>query len=297
MNSTSPTGPGALRLIFPQWQGASGPATHQLHPGVDAHDTQLSFNLGPALLELMSPDHDGPKAYVPVSTDTSDEALATVNGIYAREAVVRQLTEALRILRDARPESVVTFGGECSISVAPFSHLASVYGNGLAVLWIDAHSDTGVPGDSYTGFHSMALATLAGEGDAGIIAELPALIPAANILQVGLRHWDEEGIAVKERLGIQSVGITGTPADNRQVLEWIAGTGATQLAIHIDLDVVDRRDFTGSVGQGTDGMRMSELVSLVSDAAGVADIVGLSLTQHIPMELMRLGGLLRDLPV
>ncbi|MBO0895639.1 arginase family protein [Arthrobacter sunyaminii] len=297
MNSTSPTGPGALRLIFPQWQGASGPATHQLHPGVDAHDTQLSFNLGPALLELMAPDHDGATAYVPVSTDTTDEALATVDGIYARDAVVRQLMEALKILRDAEPTSVVTFGGECSVSVAPFSHLASVYGDSLAVLWIDAHSDTGVPGDSYTGFRSMALATLAGEGDAGIIAELPALIPPANILQVGLRHWDSEGIAVKERLGIQTVGITSTPRDNRQVLEWIAGTGAQQLAIHIDLDVIDRRDFTGSVGQDTDGMRMSELVSLVSDAAAVADIVGLSLTEHIPMELVRLGGLLRDLPV
>lgn len=297
MNQTSPTGPGALRLIFPQWQGASGPSTHQLHPGVDAHDVQLSFNLGPALLEVLAPEHDGPTAYVPVSTDTSDEALATVNGIYARDAVVRQLTEALRILRDAEPASVVTFGGDCSVSVAPFSHLASVYGSSLAVLWIDAHSDTSVPGDSYTGFHSMALATLAGEGDAGVLAELPALIPPANILQVGLRHWDGEGIAVKERLGIQSVGWTDTPNDNRQVLEWIAGTGARQLAVHINLDVIDRRDLTDSTGQATDGMRMSALVSLVTGAAGVADIVGLSLAEHIPTELMRLSGLLRDLPL
>jgi arginase len=81
------------------------------------------------------------------------------------------------------------------------------------------------------------------------------------------------------------------------VLEWIAGTGAQQLAVHIDLDVIDRRDFTGSVGQNTDGMRMSDVVSLVNDAAAAADIVGLSLTEHIPTELMRLGGLLRDLPV
>ncbi len=297
MNLTPSTGPGALRLIFPQWQGASGPATHQLHTGVDAHDAQLSFNLGPALLELMAPEHDGPTAFVPVSTDTSDEALATVDGIYARGAVVRQLTEALGILREAEPKSVVTFGGECSVSVAPFSHLASVYGDGLAVLWIDAHSDTSVPGGSYTGFHSMALATLAGEGDAGIIAELPALIPPGNILQVGLRDWDSDGIAVKERLGIHSVAMTDTPRDNREVLEWIAGTGAGQLAIHIDLDVIDRRDFTDSTGHETDGIRMSELVSLVSGAAGVADIVGLTLTEHIPTELMRLGGLLRDLPV
>lgn len=297
MNQSSSTGPGALRLIFPQWQGASGPSTHQLHPGVDAHDSQLSFNRGPALLELMAPDHDGPTAYVPVSTDTSDEALATVDGIYARDAVVRQLTDALAILREAAPESVVTFGGECSVSVAPFSHLASIYGEDLAVLWIDAHPDTGVPGDSYTGFHSMALATLAGEGDAGIISALPALIPPSKILQVGLRQWDAEGIAVKERLGIKSVGITDTSADSRKILDWIAGTGASQLAIHIDLDILDRRDFTNSIGSTTDGMRIADLVRLVAEVSTVANIAGLSLTEHIPVELMRLGGLLRDLPI
>ncbi|MBP3043275.1 arginase family protein [Arthrobacter jiangjiafuii] len=297
MTSFPPTGPGALRLMFPQWQGASGPQRHQALPGVDSHEGQLSYHLGPALLELMSPNHDGPTAYVPVSTDTSDEALATVDGIYARDAIVRQLGEALRVLRDAAPESVVTFGGECSVSVAPFSYLSSVYGDSLAVLWIDAHPDTGVPGDSYTGFRSMALATLAGEGDPGIVASLPALVPPRNILLVGLAHRDDAGMAVKERLGIQSVGITGTPEDNRRVMDWIAASGATALAVHVDLDVLDPRDFTDTQGRQTSGLRSAELVRLVSDAAAVAPIVGFSLAKHIPVEMMRLGGLLRDLPV
>lgn len=297
MSQIHPSGPGALRLHFPQWQGSSGPQTHQLLPGVDAHDSQLSYHLGPALLSLLSPNHDGPTAYVPVSTDTSDEALATVDGIYAREAVVRQLTEALRLLREAEPASVVTFGGECSVSVAPFSYLANLYGDDFAVLWIDAHSDTGVPGQSYTGFRSMALATLAGEGDAGIIAELPALVPPLKILQIGLRHWDEEGIAVKERLGIQAVGITDTAEDSRRVLDWVAGTGASRLAVHIDLEVLDPRDFSGATGQQTDGMRVSDLVRLINDLSAAAEIVGLTLTKHLPLELMRLSGMLRDLPL
>ena len=297
MSQIHPSGPGALRLFFPQWQGAAGPRTHQLLPGVNAHDSQLSYHLGPALLNLVSPEHDGPTAYVPVSTDTGDEALSTVDGIYARDAVLRQLTEALRILEDAAPDSVVTFGGECSVSVAPFSYLANRYGDDLAVLWIDAHSDTGVPGQSYTGFRSMALATLAGEGDAGIIAELPALVPPLKILQVGLRHWDDEGIAVKERLGIQSVGITDTADDGRRVLDWVAASGATRLAVHIDLDILDSRDFSNSTGRQTDGMRVSDLVALVGDLSAAAEIVGLSLAEHIPLELMRLSRMLRDLPV
>jgi arginase len=297
MSQIHPSGPGALRLHFPQWQGASGPQTHQLMSGVDAHDSQLSYQLGPALLALIAPDHDGPTAYVPVSTDTSDEALATVDGIYAREAVVRQLTDALALLREAAPASVVTFGGECSVSVAPFSYLANLYGDDLAVLWIDAHPDTGIPGQSYTGFRSMALATLAGEGDAGILAELPALVPPLKILQVGLRHWDDDGIAVKERLGIQSVGLTDTAEDSRRVVDWVAGTGASRLAIHIDLDVLDPRDFTNTAGRQTDGMRASDLVRLIGDLSAAAEIVGLTVTEHLPVELMRLSGMLRDLPI
>lgn len=297
MSQIHPSGTGALRLFFPQWQGAAGPQSHQLLPGVNAHDSQLSYHLGPALLDLMSPEHDGPTAYVPVSTDTSDEALKTVNGIYARDAVLRQLTDALRLLHDAAPDSVVTFGGECSVSVAPFSYLASRYGDDLAVLWIDAHPDTGVPGQSYPGFRSMALATLAGEGDAGIIAELPALVPPLKILQVGLRHWNDEGIAVKERLGIQSVGITDTVEDSRRVLDWVAASGANRLAVHIDLDVLDPRDFTNSADRQTDGIRASDLVRLVGDLSAAAEIVGLSLTEHVPVELMRLSGMLRGLPL
>lgn len=297
MSQIPSSGPGALRLLFPQWQGAAGPRTHQLLPGVDAHDSQLSYHLGPALLDLVSPDHDGPTVRVPVSTDTADEALATVDGIYARDAVVRQLRDALRILTEAAPASVVTFGGECSVSVAPFSYLASRYQDDLAVLWIDAHPDTGVPGQSYTGFRSMALATLAGEGDAGIIAELPALIPPLKILQVGLRHWDDEGIAVKERLGIQSVGITDTAEDSRRVLDWVAATGAGHVAVHVDLDILDPRDFTNAAGRQTDGMRASDLVRLIGDLSAVTDVAGLTLTEHLPLELMRLSGLLRDLPV
>ena len=267
-------------------------------PGVDAHDIQLSYHLGPALLAMLSPEHDGPTAYVPVSTDTSDEALATVDGIYARDAVVRQLRDALGLLRQTAPTSVVTFGGECSVSVAPFSYLANLYGDDLAVLWIDAHSDTGVPGQSYTGFRSMSLATLAGEGDVGIIAELPALLPPLKILQVGLRHWDEDGIAVKERLGIQSVGITDTAEDSRRVLDWVAGTGASRLAVHIDLDVLDPRDFSGAAaGQQSDGMRVSDLVRLVGELSAAAEIVGLTVAKHLPVELIRLSGMLRDLPL
>ncbi|KAD3632948.1 arginase family protein [Arthrobacter yangruifuii] len=297
MTSMHPSGPGSLRLIFPQWQGAAGAAAVGSLPAGPPHQTQLSYHLGPALLELLSPEHDGPAAYVPVSIDTSDEAVETVDGIYARGTVLHQLREALALVSETAPDSVVTFGGECSVSVAPFSYLASQYGTDLAVLWVDAHPDTGLPGDSYTGFRSMSLATLAGEGDAEFIDALPAVVPPSNILHVGLQDWQDPGIANKQRMGIASVGITDTPEDTRRIVDWLALTGAAKLAVHVDLDVLDRRDFSGSTGNGTRGMRAPDLLRIIDVLGDAGEIVGLTLAQHAPLELLRLGGLLRDLPV
>ncbi|MCQ1995612.1 arginase family protein [Arthrobacter sp. zg-Y1171] len=297
MTSMHPSGPGALRLIFPQWQGAAGAGAVGSLPAGQPHQTQLSYHLGPSLLELLSPAHEGPTAFVPVSTDTKDEAVETVDGIYAREAVLRQLREGLRLVSEADPASVVTFGGECSVSVAPFSYLAARYGPDLAVLWVDAHPDTGTPGDSYTGFRSMSLSTLAGEGDAEFLAALPAVVAPSNVLHVGLQDWQDPGMANKRRLGISSVGITDTPEDTRRILDWLALTGATKLAIHVDLDVLDRRDFTGTTGNGTRGMRVPDMLRIIDALGDAGEIVGLSLAQHAPLELLRLGGLLRDLPV
>lgn len=297
MTAMHPSGPGALRLIFPQWQGAAGAGSVGSLPAGQPHQIQLSYHLGPSLLELLSPGHDGPTAVVPVGTDTSDAAVETVDGIYARTAVLRQLREAVRIMQDADPQSVVIFGGECSVCVAPFSHLAARYGDDLAVLWVDAHPDTGVPGDGYTGFRSMSLSTLAGLGDPEFLAALPAAVPPGNVLQVGLQDWQDPGIETKQLLGIRSVGITDTPEDTRRILEWLTLTGATKLAIHVDLDVLDRRDFADGTGSGTRGVRVPDLLRIIDAVGEAGEIVGLSLAQHAPLELLRLGGLLRALPV
>src|SRR5699024_6504331 len=63
------------------------------------------------------------------------------DGIESREVVVSSLERALTILAEHDPERVLTLGGECSVSVAPFAHLAARYGDDLAVIWIDSHPD------------------------------------------------------------------------------------------------------------------------------------------------------------
>jgi arginase family enzyme len=46
------------------------------------------------------------------------------DGIEAKEAVVAQLARALEVIGRYNPQRILTLGGECSVSVAPFSWLA-----------------------------------------------------------------------------------------------------------------------------------------------------------------------------
>ncbi len=52
---------------------------------------------------------------------------------------MEQLARALELIRRHDPARIVTLGGECSVSGAPFSHLARRYGEDLAIIWIDSH--------------------------------------------------------------------------------------------------------------------------------------------------------------
>src|SRR5215217_5530055 len=77
----------------------------------------------------------------------TDEGLAERDGVEAKAMVVEQLARALEIIRQHNPARIATLGGECSVSVAPFSALADRYGDDLAIVWIDSHPDVGT-GDS-----------------------------------------------------------------------------------------------------------------------------------------------------
>jgi arginase family enzyme len=101
--------------------------------------------VGSAVLQAVLPPPDGPTLTVPVTM--TDEGLAERDGVEAKTIVIEQLARALKIIRQLNPARIATLGGECSVSVAPFSALAGRYGDDLAIIWIDSHPDVGT-GDS-----------------------------------------------------------------------------------------------------------------------------------------------------
>ena len=126
------------------------------------------------MFNTVLPAHTGPTALV--AAESGDLGLSKQDGIEAKEAVVAQLARALEVIGRTVPQRILTLGGECSVSVAPFSWLTERYGDDLAVLWIDSHPDVGTPASQYPGYHAMAVAVLTGHGDPDVLRLLPATL-------------------------------------------------------------------------------------------------------------------------
>lgn len=266
-----------------------------LYPDVPLDVAERSYAVGTTVLDAVLPAHAGPTAVVPVAMDSA--GLESRDGVDAKEAVLTGLTTASKIIAEYQPDSIVTLGGECSVSVAPFAALADRYGNDLAIIWIDSHPDIGTPASEYSGYHAMAVAILAGHGDPDVLAELPATVSATRIALAGLHSWTEDDFP-----NVAEWGITGfTPDDLRDdstaLLRWLAATGCGRVAIHLDVDVVDSNEMVFGLGQEPDGLTVDQVRRLVADISAAADVVGFTIAEYIPRQVIALQRLVSGFPL
>jgi arginase len=148
--SSDPSADGVtLRLLWPQWQGAGTSSVQQHAPEFPFEVARRGYAVGSAVLAAVLPANQGPTAAAPVAMD--DTGLELADGIEAKQVILTQLTQALEVIRQHDPARIVTLGGECAVSVAPFSELARRYDEDLAIIWIDSHPDIGTPPASTRG--------------------------------------------------------------------------------------------------------------------------------------------------
>lgn len=285
----------SLRLLFPQWQGTPVDVVHDRLPELTKDQAISGHSLSGRMLQMLVPTSETPVAEVPIST--SRQRLAVSGGIYARDVLLAQLRAARDILAERDPARVLTLGGDCSVSIAPFSHLARRYDGDLAVLWLDAHPDLTTPGDAYTGFHAMALATLLGVGDSEFTRAMPAHLDPAQVLLVGLRAGDADALARQSELGVAGCSPADVARDSSAVLDWLRATGASRVAIHLDLDVLDPRELTTTTATEPSGLRLTQLLRLLGDVSEVGSVVGFTVAEHLPRTEILLRDLLGRLPL
>lgn len=280
-----------LRLLFPQWQGGNNPPYH----------------LGSLLLSYLSPESDGPVESVPVDEPTT-EPLVEVDGINAKPQIIRQLKDAAALIEKHDPDSIVVFGGDCLVSLAPFSHLLNKYGDRLGVLWIDSHPDVQTA-KQYPNAHAHVLGAMIGTGDKDLLAHVATRLNPSKIMIAGIHDpltYEAEYLA---HHNIATIGPEQIKDDGKDVIEWIKKENIEYLAIHIDLDVLDpslfrsvlfarpdrgEHDF-GDVAEGK--LTIENVLNLIAQATSKAQPVGLTIAEHLPWDMLNLKNMLSALPL
>ena len=284
-----------LRLVWPQWQGGGTGSVEAFVPEFPLRVARRGYAVGTAVLEAILPRHDGPTAHVPVTM--GDDGLEERDGVEAKSIVATQLARALEIVKVHDPARITTLGGECSVSVAAFTYLAERYGDDLAVVWIDSHPDVGTPESEYPGYHAMAVATITGHGDRDIQALLPATVAPERVALVGLHSWTEDDFPNVAKWGIATFDPDRLRDSSGALLNWIAATGCSRVAVHFDVDTVDSLEVVLGLGPEPDGLTSGQVRRIVADIDGAADVVALTVAEFLPRQVMALQAVLRGFPL
>ena len=283
-----------IRLVYPQWQG--GDIARWITEVKDPEQASRGYYLGAQLLNFLAPD-SGQEIYtVPVATDLVQRKVT--DGVLDKDAIIVQTKAALDILKVQSPDRIVTLGGECSVSVVPFTYLAGKYKDDVAMVWIDAHPDITLPGDVYPAYHAMAVTACMGLGDKQIVSELPARIDPSKILFIGLRDWERDEIKERQKgYGIKHLTSEDVRENSDAIREWLKSCGASKVVVHFDMDVLDPAEIIAAVGVVPNGMKIAEVVRVINDIAQDKEIVGLTVAEPMPRTAIRIKEMLNQLPL
>lgn len=212
--------------------------------------------------------------------------LETQDRVYAKEAIKGGLRSAFEVISQHNVDRILTLGGECSVSVAPFASLGERYGDDLAVIWIDSHPDLGTPTSESDGCHAMAPSMLLGHGAPDLDALLPAHIAPQRAAIAWVHSWTQEDIPHAEDWGVSVFSPDDLRSSTKALLAWLSATGCSKVAIHVDVDVVDSEEQVFGLGMEPGGLRSEEVRRVVVDISRAADVVGLTIAEYMPRQVL-----------
>lgn len=207
----------------------------------------------------------------------------TVDGVRHGDVLAANLAAVRAALGEAGAQTpVVVAGGDCGVELAPVERAIGRHGQGLVVVWLDAHGDLNSPASSPSGaFHGMVVRALLGEG-APSLRPLTTLAPRQLVL-AGTRALDppERHFARGRALSVLGPSELATPP---ALVAAVAAAGAAAIYLHIDLDVLDPDEF-GAVGfPEPGGITVGQLTAAVRALASRFMIVGAGITEFQPRE-------------
>ena len=103
--------------------------------------------------------------------------------------------------------------------------------------------------------------------------------------------------ARRRQYGIRHLTPADVAADSGAVREWLHSCGASRVAVHFDMDVLDPAEIVAAVGVVPGGMKTAEVVRVIGDIAATKELVALTVAEPMPRTAVRIRNMLRELPL
>jgi arginase len=104
----------------------------------------------------------------------------------------------------------------------------------------------------------MAVAALTGHGDRDVQELLPATVSPDRVALAGLHAWTEHDFPNVAGWSIASFSPNDLRATTRPLLDWLAATGCSNVAIHFDVDTIDSNELVLGLGAEPGGLTSAQ---------------------------------------
>ncbi|MGM0302961.1 hypothetical protein IGI66_002611 [Enterococcus sp. AZ048] len=276
------------RLKVPQWQGGNN----------------LTYALGADILSFLAPKNlEQKEIIVPISE--LEEPLIRENGVTGQSVVAENVDKMTAIIQEETPDKIITLGGDCLVSQAPFDYLHGKYEDKLGIIWLDAHPDISTPAIFFNA-HAMVLGNLLKDGDPVLAEKVQHPFEAKDILYVGLQQPTVDEEAIMQRLGLQYQVQAQSRLAPETIIQWLQHNEFTKVAVHFDLDVLDPNEFRslyfsepGTAKHSAEAGKMSllEVKETMQAIAEQSEIVGLTIAELLPWDAQNLKNLLNGFDI
>ena len=261
-----------------------------------------TYYFGANLLQYILPENQNQPVIRVNITPPNGEEKAVTNGISAENEVLTGIKDAQAKLETEQPDRVITIGGNCLVSLAPFDYLHGRYEN-TGIIWIDAHPDVSTVNDGYPCAHAMVLGSLLGYGADRLSEQMKhAKFKPDEVLYVGLQPLHDYQEAFLNKVGVNYKIQDHEFVSDEEITDFMRRFD--HILVHFDIDVLDEHFFHSTyfanpelVGDGAGGgkMKMEKLGQVLKLITENADVVGFTIAEYLPFDELRLHKMLSEI--
>ena len=264
-----------IRLLYPDY--VSG--------GLD------TYYFGANLLQHILPENKN-QPLIKVAIAPPDGKEKTVaNGIFAEDEVLAGIRDAQEKINSEKPDKIITIGGNCLVSLAPFDYLHGIYEN-TGIIWIDAHPDVSTIEDGYPNAHAMVLGSLLGYGASQLSGQLKnRKFKADEIMYVGLQPMHDYQEKFLKRVGVDFYVQDKAFVTDEEIRSFTSRF--EHIMVHFDIDALDERFFHSTyfanselVGDGSGGgnMTIENMTKVLKVITEASDVVSFTIAEYLPFD-------------